>query len=329
MKAQTTRFEEGQASHRLFDLDVLVQRAGQVVPLSRADSGQPARRCFVCGRSAKECGRSRRHTVAELQEAVSSLISAALAVEQRRRVRDRLVAFAQQSLLYEVVAWPKPGLVDPVEHGAHPDMSVFTFINSSLSFRRYLEQAAELGLSEHPADYPLMFKELREFGKRAEQAMFAATNGVNTHKGAVFSLGIMTLVVADSWRRNGRVDLADIQATVKQLLVGLVQDDLQKQAATNQQTAGELQYHQYGLTGIRGEAQAGYPTVFDHGLPTMLATAGEWNRRIIQTMLALARYTEDSTLVKRAGDPAILEWKNTQVDACLAAGGITTAGGRG
>ncbi|MFC2685495.1 MAG: triphosphoribosyl-dephospho-CoA synthase CitG [Limosilactobacillus oris] len=329
VKAQTTRFEEGQASHRLFDLDVLVQRAGQVVPLSRADSGQPARRCFVCGRPAKECGRSRRHTVAELQAAVSSLISAVLAAEQRRRVRDRLVAFAQQSLLYEVVAWPKPGLVDPVEHGAHPDMSVFTFINSSLSFRRYLEQAAELGLSEHPADYPLMFKELRELGKRAEQAMFAATNGVNTHKGAVFSLGIMTLAVADSWRRNGRVDLADIQATVKQLLVGLVQDDLQKQAATDQQTAGELQYHQYGLTGIRGEAQAGYPTVFDHGLPTMLATAGEWNRRIIQTMLALARYTEDSTLVKRAGDPAILEWKNAQVDACLAAGGITTAAGRG
>lgn len=329
VKAQTTRFEEGQASHRLFDLDVLVQRAGQVVPLSRADSGQPARRCFVCGRPAKECGRSRRHTVAELQAAVSSLISAALAAEQRRRVRDSLVAFAQQSLLYEVVAWPKPGLVDPVEHGAHPDMSVFIFINSSLSFRRYLEQAAELGLSEHPADYPLMFKELRELGKRAEQAMFAATNGVNTHKGAVFSLGIITLAVADSWRRNGRVDLADIQATVKQLLVGLVQDDLQKQAATNQQTAGELQYHQYGLTGIRGEAQAGYPTVFDHGLPTMLATAGEWNRRIIQTMLALARYTEDSTLVKRAGDPAILEWKNTQVDACLAAGGITTAAGRG
>ena len=104
VKAQTTRFEEGQASHRLFDLDVLVQRAGQVVPLSRADSGQPARRCFVCGRPAKECGRSRRHTVAELQAAVSSLSSAALAVVQRRRVRDRLVAFAQQSLLYEVVS---------------------------------------------------------------------------------------------------------------------------------------------------------------------------------------------------------------------------------
>lgn len=86
----------------------------------------------------------------------------------------------------------------------------------------------------------------------------------------------------------------------------------------DQQTAGELQYHQYGLTGIRGEAQP-LPNVFDHGLPTMLATVGEWNRRIIQTMLALARYTEDSTL-KRAGDPA-LEWKNTQVDACLVAAG--------
>lgn len=328
IKEQTTRFEEGQPSHRLFDLDVLVKRAGQVVPLSRADSGQPARRCFVCGRPAKECGRSRRHSVGELQAAISALIGTALATEQRQRVRDRLVTFAQRALLYEVLAWPKPGLVDPVEHGAHPDMDVFTFINSSLSLRRYLSQAATLGLHGRPADYPLMFKELREFGKRAEQAMFTATGGVNTHKGAVFSLGIMTLAVADSWRRCGKVDLAAVQVTVKKLLAGLVQTDLQAQPAAKQRTAGERQYQQYGLTGIRGEAQAGYPTVFNHGLPTMLATAGDWNQRIIQTMLVLARYTEDSTLVKRAGDPAILDWKNARVDECLAAGGITTAAGR-
>lgn len=328
VKGQTSKFEEDSPSHRLFDLDVLVKRDGQVQPLSRTESGQPARRCFVCGRPAKECGRSRRHSVEELQAAVNKLVVDALASEQRAVVSDRLVRFAQQALLYEMMAWPKPGLVDPVEHGAHPDMDAFTFVNSSLSLHQYLKQAADLGLQASGSDYPLMFAELREFGKIAEREMFAATKGINTHKGAVFSLGILVMAVADSWRRLGQVNLTDTQSVVKKMLVDLVKDDMEKLPAKNEQTAGEKQYRKYGLTGIRGEAQAGYPTIFNYGLPAMIATEGDWNTRIIQTMLTLARHTEDSTLVKRAGDPAILDWKDTKVDQCLAAGGITTAAGR-
>lgn len=328
VKGQTSEFEEATPSHRLFDLDVLVKRDGQVQPLSRTESGQPVRRCFVCGRPAKECGRSRRHSVAELQAAVNKLIVEALASEQRDMVSDRLVQFAQRALLYEMMAWPKPGLVDPVEHGAHPDMDAFTFVNSSLSLRRYLKQAADLGLQATSDDYSLMFTELREFGKVAERDMFTATKGVNTHKGAVFSLGILVMAVADSWRRLGHVALADVQEIVKKMLVDLVKDDMEKLPDQTEQTAGEKQYRKYGLTGIRGEAQAGYPTVFDYGLPAMAATTGNWNTRIIQTLLILARHTEDSTLVKRAGDPTILNWKDAQVDQCLAAGGITTAAGR-
>lgn len=328
VKGQTTEFEESTPSRRLFDLDVLVKEDGQVRPLSRADSGQPARRCFVCGRPAKDCGRSRRHSVTELQAAVNKLIIDALAVEQRSVVSDRLVQLAQQSLLYEMMAWPKPGLVDPVEHGAHPDMDAFTFVNSSLSLHRYLKQATGLGLQVSQADYPLMFAELREFGKVAEQEMFTATKGVNTHKGAVFSLGILVMAVADSWRRLGQVSLTDIQKVVQQMLVDLVKDDMGRLPAKDKQTAGEKQYREYGLTGIRGEAQAGYPTVFNYGLPTMATSKGNWNTRIIQTFLALARHTEDSTLIKRAGDPAILKWKDEQINRCLAAGGITTPAGR-
>lgn len=136
------------------------------------------------------------------------------------------------------------------------------------------------------------------------------------------------MATAASWRKLGRVDLDDIQVVVKAALVDLVKDDLKKLPNAADETAGELQYRKYGLTGIRGEAQAGYPTVFQYGLPTMLETVGSWNTRIVQTLLTLARHTEDSTLIKRAGDPAILQWKDKQVDECLAAGGITTAAGR-
>lgn len=328
VKEQTTEFEESTPSRRLFDLDVLVKEDGQVRPLSRSDSGQPARRCFVCGRPAKECGRSRRHSVEELQMAVNKLICGALATERRAVVSDQLVQLAQQALLYEMMAWPKPGLVDPVEHGAHPDMDAFTFVNSSLSLHHYLKQAADLGLQAAHSDCPLMFAELREFGKVAEQDMFTATKGINTHKGAVFSLGILVMAVADSWRRLGQISLTDVQKVVRQMLVDLVKDDMGRLPAKDKQTAGEKQYREYGLTGIRGEAQAGYPTVFDYGLPAMAASKGNWNTRIIQTFLVLARHTEDSTLIKRAGDPAILKWKDAQIDRCLVAGGITTPAGR-
>lgn len=327
VKQQTTVFEEATPSHRLFDLDVLVMRNEQVQPISRTESGQPVRRCFVCGRPAKECGRSRRHSVDELQAAVNKLITKALDNDQRITTCQQLVQDAQRALLYEMMAWPKPGLVDPLEHNAHPDMDAFTFVNSSLSLHNYLEQAAKLGLFTTSSDYPLMFTELREFGKQAEKDMFMATGGINTHKGAVFSLGILVMAVADTLRRLGKVDLKEVQSVVKKMLVNLIKKDLQLKSAQQKKTAGEQQYDKYGLTGIRGEAQAGYPTVFNYGLPTLQKTNGNWNIRIIQTFLALAAHTEDSTLVKRAGNPQILKWKDEQINRCLAAGGVKTSEG--
>lgn len=328
VKQITTTFEENTASHRLFDLDVLVKREGQVVPLSRTEFNQPVRKCFVCGRPAKECGRARRHSVAELQSAVSKLITTALQRESDKEVADQLTQLAQQALLDEMMAWPKPGLVDPVEHGAHPDMDAFTFVNSSLSLHHYLYQAALLGIRTTSTDYPALFKELREFGKVAEQAMFKATAGVNTHKGAVFTLGILVTATANSWRRLHRVDLQDIQITVRKMLTDLVKDDLGHLSQGQATTAGEQQYVKYGLTGIRGEAQAGYPAVFTVGLPIFIKTEGDLNRRIIQTFLHLALHTEDSSLIKRAQTPVILEWKNEQINHCLSLGGITTSAGR-
>lgn len=328
VKTATTKFEEAGASHRLFDLDVLVNQHGTTKPLSRADFNQPVRKCFVCGRPAKECGRARRHSVPELQTAVSRLVWQALVGDQREKVVDRLVQAGQQSLLYEMNAWPKPGLVDPVEHGAHPDMDAFTFINSSVSLHHYLHQAASLGMFTHPANYQDLFNELREFGKAAEQAMLRATKGVNTHKGAVFSLGILLTATANSWYRLHHFAAADIQRTVRQMLTDLVKTDLKQLQSTSRLTAGEKQYIKYGLKGIRGEAQAGYPAVFDYGLPAFEKTTGDLNSRIIQTFLVLALHTEDSALIKRAGTPAILEWKDQQIKQCLAAGGIATAAGR-
>lgn len=78
VKKVTTSFEESQADRRLLDIDVLCKLEGSIQSLSRSDLNLPARTCLICGRLAKDCGRSRRHSVAELQAKVAELIQGAL-----------------------------------------------------------------------------------------------------------------------------------------------------------------------------------------------------------------------------------------------------------
>lgn len=328
VKKITSSFEELKPNYRLFDLDVLTNDRGTVKLLSRSDASQPARKCLICERPAKECGRSRRHSVEQLQEKVSDLIYGELSYRQKVKTADWLTQLAQRALLYEVSAWPKPGLVDPVEHGAHLDMNIFTFINSSISLRNYLHQAALLGIMSQSTDLSLIFEELREYGKKAEKDMFAATDNVNTHKGAVFSLGVFVAATGYSLQHLRKFDSDNIRDIIKQMLKDLINDDLKHLSSKKNLTAGEKQYLKYGLSGIRGEAHAGYPTVFKYGLPTLLTSNYDWNSRILITFLELALHIEDSTLIKRAGDPAIQEWKNKEIKECLSLGGIRTKAGQ-
>lgn len=330
VKEGTVHFEERQPANRLFDLDVLITNGGESHSLSRGDFDLPVRTCLICGRPAKECGRSRRHSVEELQARVAKLIDEATAANQRETVTEQLADQAVKAMLNEVVTWPKPGLVDPVEHRAHPDMDAFTFIQSATSLRPYFKQATTAGLNfptGQPA--PLFFNQLRLLGQRAETTMFKATAGVNTHKGTIFSLGILTGTVATLKGRQLPVTQLNVQRVVKEMLANLLATDLDGLKHSQQLTAGERQYLAYGQTGIRGEAASGFPTVFKYGLPTWRANWGmNQNDRQLTTFLKIARHTDDTTLVKRAGDPAILVWKDQQLDRFFELGGLTTKQGR-
>ena len=330
VKEGTVHFEERQPANRLFDLDVLITNGGEAHSLSRGNFDLPVRTCLICGRPAKECGRSRRHSVEELQVRVAKLIDEATAANQRETVAELLADQAVEAMLNEVVTWPKPGLVDPVEHRAHPDMDVFTFIQSATSLRPYFKQAATAGLN-FPAGQPrpLLFSQLRLLGQRAEATMFKATAGINTHKGTIFSLGILTGAVAALKGRRLPVTQLNVQRVVKEMLADLLATDLDGLNQEQTLTAGERQYLAYGQTGIRGEAASGFPTVFKAGLPTWRANWGmNQNDRQLTAFLAIARHTDDTTLVKRAGDPAILAWKDQQLDRFFELGGLTTKQGR-
>lgn len=237
-----------------------------------------------------------------------------------KNIKERLVNHALASLLYEVVANPKPGLVDPVDNGSHRDMDVYTFINSSLSLREYLEKAAELGLTFAGADLKKMFQELRLAGQEAEKTMLKATRGVNTHKGAIFSLGIF--VTAQGYALKHEKDLFE---TIEMMCQGLVAHDFGQMKKPL--TAGEEQYLKYGQGGVRALAENGYPIVEHLALPFLKKATGTINQRLLDTLMAIATVTQDSTFIKRSGGMQDLKWLHEVALHFLQIGGSKTAAG--
>ena len=138
-------------------------------------------------------------------------------------------------LNYEVTTTPKPGLVDRRNSGSHRDMDVFTFIDSAAALYPYFEACARTGreTAEQPA--PETFAALRPLGCEAEGEMLDATGGVNTHKGAVFSVGIVCAALG-RLDRSLWVDVARVLSEVSAMTVGLSEKDFADVTAENAAT---------------------------------------------------------------------------------------------
>lgn len=234
-------------------------------------------------------------------------------------LKEEITQNALKALLYEVVTNPKPGLVDPLDVGSHPDMDVYLFINSSLSLAPYFTEAAEIGWNFNGKDLTQMFARLRQAGLKGEKAMFAATRNVNTHKGAVFSLGLFVCAAAYCQQHAG-----DEFQVIQQMTQGLVERDL----GQKKETAGEQQFLKYGKGGVRAEAEAGYPLVRKVALPFLAQTHGDLNTRLIDTLMKIVSATDDSNLIKRAGNIDVLPVVHQQAQRYLQLGGYGSPAGR-
>ncbi|MGV0168680.1 triphosphoribosyl-dephospho-CoA synthase [Furfurilactobacillus sp. WILCCON 0119] len=244
---------------------------------------------------------------------------------------DQLAQTAERALLYEVTVNPKPGLVDPVSAGPHPDMNVFTFIDSATSLRPYFYQCAQVGLAViEPVNWQAVFEQIRALGIIAEQTMFTATKQVNTHKGAVFSLGVLVTATAAQLAVGYKYSSEQVFAITKQMLAGLSKRDFDrlKQRNPQQLTAGERQFLKYGKLGIRGEAEAGFPTVATLALPFLRQQTGSVMDRLLNVLIKIAGETDDSNLIKRAGNPEITTWMHEQSEQFFQLGGAQAPAGR-
>lgn len=246
------------------------------------------------------------------------LLPAAPQVEQPAARIGRL---AIRSLYREAALSPKPGLVSPSSQGSHRDMDFSTFLRSLQALRPYFPAITACGLRRP------RFLALRLLGIEAEAAMLAATGGVNTHRGAVFNLGLLC-AAAGRLLADGEVPgAAAACAMVKSAWGEEIIAGLAAASDTEALSHGLAVARRYGSGGARQEAAAGFPAALDVGLPAYrhaLAATGDGELAAVQALFALIAELEDTNLLWRGGRPGLAHGRQAAA-GFLVAGGVMAA----
>lgn len=230
-----------------------------------------------------------------------------------RTLAEGIGFLAERSLRREVETWPKPGLVSHVDSGSHADMDAALFARSAAAIRPYFVELVEAGMLN--ADMAT----LRKIGLRAEHAMMVATQGVNTHRGAIFGMGL--LCAAAGLRTAAHIDAA---VPLGEAVARRWGDDIM--AGPRLTTShGEMAARQYGAGGARQEAASGFPAIYKIGLPALRAAAVVWPQQPeaarVEACFALIASTEDTNLLHRGGE-AGLDFAQRAARRFLDRGGI-------
>jgi triphosphoribosyl-dephospho-CoA synthase len=212
---------------------------------------------------------------------------------------------------------PKPGLVDQRGSGAHTDMDLAMLHASAESLRPAFAECASAAIQSVPG--PELRARLGEVGRAGERAMLEATGGVNTHRGALWALGLLS---AGAARGDGVVGAVDVAARL-----AMIPD---RYATGPTSSHGANARLRYGVSGAAGEAQAGFPHVRRHALPALRAArcsgADEGSARL-EALLALMATLDDTCVLHRGGAEGLLALQSG-ARAVLDAGGLRTPEGR-
>lgn len=224
------------------------------------------------------------------------------------------------ALIDEVMLAPKPGLVDPRHRGAHDDMHWQLLCRSAHALRPGFEAMAWAGYRQ-PATR-LLRERIGALGRDAETAMLAATGGVNTHRGAIWALGLLVTAAAQA-----PDDSAPMAIAARAAWLACIPD---RAAPERTGHPGERACLRYGVGGARGQAQAGFPHVIRYGLPTLRGTrarGGTEQAARLEALLAIMATLDDTCVLARGG-PDALHAMQTGAHRVLAHGCTTLAGRR-
>jgi triphosphoribosyl-dephospho-CoA synthase len=228
-----------------------------------------------------------------------------------------LAEHAVRALIEEAVLTPKPGAVDAENSGSHDDMNLAMLVASAHSLRHAFTELAELGAAIPVG--PDLRRTVGAVGRVGEASMLEATRGVNTHRGALWAIGLLVTAAAAAPGAS-----ADRIASAAGAIARITDDTLPPQPLSN----GQRSRLRYGARGAVGQAQQGFPDVVKAALPTLRAHQKTSEPRCAQldALLAVMAGLDDTCVLHRAGLDGL---RRTQAGAArvLAVGGSSTRRG--
>ncbi|MDR3371511.1 triphosphoribosyl-dephospho-CoA synthase [Rhodoferax sp.] len=232
---------------------------------------------------------------------------------------QRIADLAVRALVDEAELTPKPGLVDRRGNGAHHDLNLSLMLRSAQALRPAFVEMSAVARGAR-ADLHLR-EELGRIGRDAEVAMMAATAGVNTHRGAIWAIGLLCAAAS--------MDPADWQAAHVALRASHIAE-LPDQYCLPRRSNGERVRARYGVSGARGEAQLGFPHVIDLALPVLRASRAKGKSETtarLDALVSIMSSLPDTCVLSRGGESALFAVQ-TLAHAIGDAGGTGSPTGR-
>lgn len=241
---------------------------------------------------------------------------------------EGIVKLVAQALLTEARLTPKPGLVDIRNSGAHEDMDLATFEKSVPVIAPWMEKFYLMGFNTAELASEEVLPMLRPIGMACEEDMLLATGGVNTHRGAIFAFGLLSAATGRLNALDEPIEQNRLCNQVAKFCRNIVANEL-THSRSQQLSIGEQHFLRYGMAGARGEAESGFQTVRTRALPifnSVIAGHKDVQLALLQTLLHLMAWNEDTNLVSRGGLKGLC-YVQSQAQRLLWEGGVLVPGG--
>ncbi len=302
IKQLCEEFETNHPLGRFIDVDLNDQQ-GETV------SSGKSKVCFFClERPAIECRRGQHHEPEELRSFMFPKMENYCRQQREDRLIKKLSSLALNAILTEISLTPKPGLVDKFSNGSHSDMNFQTFVSSSAAISQGFNEMVRAGLTFTDHDLAKALPLIRKIGLEMETAMFTTTNGVNTQKGIIFLMGLCLFTCGKLIGQSGKFDKEEFRLVIMNICKNLIYNELASRPHSIK-SHGETVFGKYNFGGARGEAESGFRTVFEFGLP-QINDADRLNDEILtKSFLSIAANNIDTNILYRSNIEVLLHYQ--------------------
>jgi len=237
---------------------------------------------------------------------------------------EQVGGMARWALETEVLLSPKPGLVDQLNTGSHNDLTVDLMLRSARTLMPFFTQMAQAGQAYSNGDFTLLREQIGHIGRVAEKAMMIETHGVNTHRGAIWALGL--LVAAAGLLSEQQSDALTAQSLCYQAgILACLPDQHAPIVFSN----GLHATRRYKINGAREEAQNGFLSITECALPELRGSRHRGDSEEaaqLNALLALMTRLDDTCVLSRSGIEG-LELMQNDAKGILSTGGTASLQG--